>query len=73
MAALHYNNLAASCADQLVVMRAGRIHASGTPDEVLTPHLLAEVYGVEARVERCSRGRLQVLVDRALPAGQRLG
>ncbi|WP_275545870.1 MULTISPECIES: ABC transporter ATP-binding protein [unclassified Pseudomonas] len=73
VAVLHDINLAASCADQLVVMRAGRIHASGTPDEVLTPHLLAEVYGVEARVERCSRGRLQVLVDRALPAGQRLG
>ncbi|SUD39061.1 ABC transporter [Ectopseudomonas mendocina] len=71
VAVLHDINLAASCADQLVVMRAGRIHASGTPDEVLTPQLLAEVYGVEARVERCSRGRLQVLVDRALPAAQR--
>lgn len=71
VAVLHDINLAASCADQLVVMRAGLIHASGTPDEVLTPQLLAEVYGVEARVERCSRGRLQVLVDRALPAAQR--
>ncbi|QTN46600.1 ABC transporter ATP-binding protein [Ectopseudomonas mendocina] len=71
VAVLHDINLAASCADQLVVMRAGRIHVSGTPDEVLTPQLLAEVYGVEARVERCSRGRLQVLVDRALPAAQR--
>lgn len=71
VAVLHDINLAASCADQLVVMQAGRIRASGTPDEVLTPQLLAEVYGVEARVERCSRGRLQVLVDRALPAAQR--
>ncbi|WP_212629921.1 ABC transporter ATP-binding protein [Pseudomonas sp. KB-10] len=71
VAVLHDINLAASCADQLVVMRAGRIHASGTPDEVLTPPLLAEVYGVEARVERCSRGRLQVLVDRALMSDRR--
>ncbi|WP_161865166.1 ABC transporter ATP-binding protein [Pseudomonas yangonensis] len=71
VAVLHDINLAASCADQLVVMRAGRIHASGTPDEVLTPQLLAEVYGVEARVERCSRGRLQVLVDRALMSDRR--
>jgi iron complex transport system ATP-binding protein len=71
VAVLHDINLAASCADQLVVMRAGRIHASGTPDQVLTPQLLAEVYGVEARVERCSRGRLQVLVDRALMSDRR--
>lgn len=31
--------------------------------EVVTPAMLAKVYGVEVRVERCSRGRLVVLID----------
>ncbi|MFF7106375.1 ABC transporter ATP-binding protein [Pseudomonas sichuanensis] len=65
VAVLHDINLAASHADWLVVLSAGRVVACGTPEQVLVPGLLAEVYGVEARVERCSRGRLQVLVDRA--------
>ncbi len=66
VAVLHDINLAASHADWLVVLHKGRVIASGAPEQVLTPGLLAEVYGVEARVERCSQGRLQVLVDRAL-------
>ena len=66
VAVLHDINLAASHADWLVVLRGGRVVACGAPEEVLQPELLAEVYGVEARVERCSQGRLQVLVDRAL-------
>ncbi|MFJ4260272.1 ABC transporter ATP-binding protein [Pseudomonas monteilii] len=66
VAVLHDINLAASHADWLVVLREGRVVACGAPGDVLQPGLLAEVYGVEARVEACSQGRLQVLVDRAL-------
>lgn len=66
VAVLHDINLAASHADWLVVLREGRVVASGTPQDVLVPDLLAQVYGVQARVERCSLGRLQVLVDHAL-------
>ena len=66
VAVLHDINLAASHADWLVVLREGRVVACGAPGDVLQPGLLAEVYGVEARVECCSQGRLQVLVDRAL-------
>lgn len=66
VAVLHDINLAAAHADWLVVLREGRVVACGAPGEVLQPELLAQVYGVEARVERCSKGRLQVLVDRAL-------
>ncbi|MCE7765280.1 ATP-binding cassette domain-containing protein [Pseudomonas putida] len=66
VAVLHDINLAASHADWLVVLREGRVVACGAPVDVLQPGLLAEVYGVEARVEQCSQGRLQVLVDRAL-------
>ena len=37
--------------------------AAGAPAEVITPASLADVYGVQGRVEACSRGRLQVLID----------
>ncbi|WP_347268061.1 ABC transporter ATP-binding protein [Paracoccus sp. (in: a-proteobacteria)] len=63
VAVLHDLALAAQWADRIVLMHAGRTHAEGRPDQVLTPALLAEVYGVEARVERCSRGRIMVLID----------
>lgn len=63
VAVLHDLMLAAQWADRIVVMEAGGLHSAGPPDEVLTPAMLAQVYGIEARVERCSRGRIQVLVD----------
>lgn len=66
VAVLHDINLAASYADWLVVLHQGRVVACGPPEQVLEPGMLAEVYGVQARVERCSQRRLQVLVDRAL-------
>jgi hypothetical protein len=35
--------------------------------------LLRRVYGVEARIERCSRGQIVVLVDRAVTETAELG
>jgi len=46
IAALHDLNLAAMFCDQLVVLDGGRVAASGPPSTILTPDLLAEVYGV---------------------------
>lgn len=63
VAVLHDLALAAQHADRIIVLHQGRIHSAGRPEEVLTPAMLAEVYGVRARVERCSQGRLVVLVD----------
>ncbi|MFI1866777.1 ABC transporter ATP-binding protein [Streptomyces jumonjinensis] len=48
--ALHDLNLAAYYCDRLYVLKAGRVAASGTPKEVLTPELLAEIYGVDAEI-----------------------
>jgi len=39
----------AYCLDAVAVMQAGRLRAFGPPDEVLTPALLLEVFGVHAR------------------------
>ncbi|WP_232679237.1 ABC transporter ATP-binding protein [Nocardioides sp. R-C-SC26] len=50
VAALHDLDLAAAFCDDLVVMCAGRIVASGPTTEVLTSALVAEVYGVAVDV-----------------------
>lgn len=69
LAVLHDLALAARWADRIAVLHQGRLHGFGRPEAVLTPAMLAEVYGVEARVERCSRGQLMVMVD-GVSAGQ---
>ena len=48
--AIHDLNLAARYCDELVVLHGGRVHAHGTPAEVLNTELLGEVYGIRARV-----------------------
>jgi iron complex transport system ATP-binding protein len=48
--ALHDLNLAAMFCDRLVVMSGGRVVAGGTPAEILTSTLIAEVYRVRAVV-----------------------
>jgi iron complex transport system ATP-binding protein len=39
----------AHCLDAVAVMQAGRLCAFGPPDEVLTPALVHEVFGVRTR------------------------
>jgi iron complex transport system ATP-binding protein len=48
--ALHDLNLAAMFCDRLVVLSGGRVVAAGTPTEVLTEKLVAEVYRVDCHV-----------------------
>jgi iron complex transport system ATP-binding protein len=48
--ALHDLNLAAMFCDRVVVLRHGRVVAAGTPGEVLTERLVADVYGVRSVV-----------------------
>jgi ABC-type cobalamin/Fe3+-siderophores transport system ATPase subunit len=47
---LHDVNQAARYADHMVALVDGRIAASGSPHEILTPQLLAEMFGIEAEV-----------------------
>jgi len=63
IAAMHDLNLAVAYADLMIVLRDGAVEIAASPAAALTPPLLARVYGVRARVERCSRGRIQVIVD----------
>ncbi len=47
LAALHDLNLASQYCDRLVLINNGRVHAEGTPGEVITPQNIKEVYGAE--------------------------
>ena len=60
---MHDISLAARYADNIAVLREGQVMGFGAAHEVLTPQLFADVYGVQARVERCSQQTLQILVD----------
>ncbi|AOB28359.1 MULTISPECIES: ABC transporter ATP-binding protein [Bordetella] len=63
IAALHDINVALRHADQALLIRAGELAAAGEPAAVIDAPMLARVYGIQARVERCSRGHPHVLVD----------
>lgn len=47
---LHDLNLAARYADELVAMKDGRVHAVGSPAEVLTAELVQEVFGLANQI-----------------------
>lgn len=50
IAALHELNLAAFYCDYLYVLKGGKLVATGTPEAVLHPDLIREVYGVWSEV-----------------------
>lgn len=54
--ALHDLSLAARFCNRLVLLDKGRVSATGTPAQVLTPDKLREVYRIEARVECYAEG-----------------
>jgi iron complex transport system ATP-binding protein len=67
VAALHDLNHAAMFCDRVAVMHGGRLAALGTPMEVLTPELIADVFGVCAEIERTGDGELQIRYSRPKP------
>ncbi|RNE49801.1 ABC transporter ATP-binding protein [Corynebacterium alimapuense] len=50
VAVLHDLNQAARYADHIIAMKDGAVVATGSPDKVITEMLLAEVFGLSARV-----------------------
>lgn len=60
---IHDLNLAVRWSDRLIILSQGSVHSDGSPKTVTTREMLKTVYGVEARVEFCSKGCLQVMVD----------
>lgn len=51
MLSIHDLTLAAQWCDRLVLLDSGRVHAIGTPEAVLTPEHIRQVYHVDAEVD----------------------
>lgn len=60
---VHDINIALRHSEHVLMLRDGALVASGAPEQVITPQSLAQVYGVKGRIERCSQGVPQVLID----------
>jgi iron complex transport system ATP-binding protein len=60
---LHDVNIALRHTDHALLIRDGRLRADGAPGSVITPAALAAIYGVRGRIEACSKGMPQVIID----------
>lgn len=60
---VHDLNQALRLADRVLVLARGGLAAFGAPREVVTPGLIAEVYGVRVRVEEFGTGKPHVIVE----------
>jgi iron complex transport system ATP-binding protein len=67
---LHDVDQAARYADHMVALKEGTIHARGSPEAVVTEELLAEVFEIDAEIERTPRGP-RILPLRARHDGER--
>ncbi|WJV61544.1 ABC transporter ATP-binding protein [Pectobacteriaceae bacterium CE70] len=60
---VHDINIALRHGDHALMLKNGKLVASGEPYEVINTESLATVYGVRGRIERCSQGIPQVMID----------
>ncbi|WP_087687776.1 ABC transporter ATP-binding protein [Pandoraea sp. PE-S2R-1] len=60
---MHDLSIAMRHAHAAVLLREGRVVAAGDVGDVVTAEAIAKVFDVQARVERCSRGLPQLIVD----------
>ena len=65
LAVLHDMNLAAIYADEVAIMCHGRIAARGSPEEVLQPELIQQIFGLAVLVIRQPNSNRPLVV--ALP------
>ncbi|MEW5290148.1 ABC transporter ATP-binding protein [Erwinia papayae] len=60
---VHDINIALRHGEHVLMLQNGELIADGLPEAVITPESLAKVYGVRGRIEHCSQGLPQVLID----------
>lgn len=63
---LHDLNMAVRYADQVLVLHQGEAIAQGSPNEALTPNVLARAFQISARIEHCGQGTPVILIDELL-------
>jgi ABC-type cobalamin/Fe3+-siderophores transport system ATPase subunit len=63
----HDINQAIALADQVLVLKDGRVFQSGEPARVITADLLSRVYDIQADIYRISRNTFPVIVPKIQP------
>lgn len=58
--ALHDLNLAAKYCQQLIILKQGKVIATGSPDSILTPELIQNTWRVKARINQTAFGTLNI-------------
>ena len=72
LVALHDLNLAAQYCDRIIMISGGRIHAEGSPREVITTQNVKEVYGAEVCIAPHPLNDLPATLITASCSGKRL-
>ncbi|WP_237385192.1 ABC transporter ATP-binding protein [Xenorhabdus sp. Sc-CR9] len=60
---VHDINIALRHGNHVLMLKKGELISEGTPEQVITSDSLAKVYGIKGRIERCSQGIPQLLID----------
>lgn len=66
VAVLHDVSLALRYADSIALLKNGKLEAFGAAEDIVSVSMLADIYGIKARIERCSQGQIQMIVDGAI-------
>lgn len=53
---LHHLDLAAAFADEIIVLKEGRVYAQGTPIEIFTESMMEDVYQIKTKLYMDSKG-----------------
>lgn len=61
ISAVHDLNIAAMFCDRIYALKDGRIAGGGTPESLLTPEFIREIYDVEAEVVKDKKGQMHIL------------
>lgn len=61
ISAVHDLNIAAMFCDRIYALKDGRIAGEGTPESLLTPEFIREIYDVEAEVVKDKKGQIHIL------------
>ena len=61
ISAVHDLNIAAMFCDRIYALKDGRIAGEGTPESLLTPEFIREIYDVEAEVVKDKKGQMHIL------------
>lgn len=67
---VHDINTALRHAAKIIMLKDGKLIDSGDPQKVINATNLAKIYGVRGRVEYCSQGKMQVILDGVIEESQ---